>query len=117
MGCLLLAAVPVMATVDVLSFGAKGDGKTLCTTAIQAAIDHVGTQGGEVRFPSGTYLTGTLILKDNVTLYLERGAILLGTTRLEDYPPTPSRYVSHINRYTHSSLIYAEGVKNITISF
>ena len=39
MGCLLLAAVPVMATVDVLSFGAKGDGKTLCTTAIQAAID------------------------------------------------------------------------------
>lgn len=116
MGCLLLAAVPVMATVDVLSFGAKGDGKTLCTNAIQAAIDHVGTQGGEVRFPSGIYLTGTLILKDNVTLYLERGAILLGSTRLEDYPPTPSQYVSHINRYTHSSLIYAEGVKNITIA-
>lgn len=115
LGCLSLVAFPMMAAMDVLSFGAKGDGKTLCTHAIQAAIDKAGVQGGEVRFPSGTYLTGTLILKDNVTLNLERGAVLLGSTQLEDYPPTPSHYISHINRYTHSCLIYAEGVKNIAI--
>lgn len=113
--CLTFAISSTMAATDVLSFGAQGDGKTLCTAAIQAAIDETAERGGEVRFPSGTYLTGTLILKDNITLYLERGAVLLGSTHLKDYPPTPSRYVSHINRYTRSSLIYAEGVKNIAI--
>lgn len=104
-----------MGAVDVLSFGAKGDGKTLDTAAIQKAIDKAAERGGEVRLSTGTYLSGTLVLKDNVTLYLERGAVLLASTRLEDYPPTPSHYISHINRYTRSSLIYAEGVKNISI--
>lgn len=104
------------AAVDVLAFGAKGDGTTSDTAAIQAAIDHAAERGGEVRFPSGTYLSGTLILKDDVTLHLERGAVLLGSTRLEEYPPTPSHYVSHVNRYTHSSLLYAEGAKNIAIT-
>lgn len=115
-GCLSCVASFSMAAVDVLSFGAKGDGETLDTAAIQAAIDKAAEQGGEVRFSSGTYLSGTLVLKDNVTLYLERGAVLLGSTHLEDYPATPSHYISHINRYTHSSLIYAEGVKNISIT-
>lgn len=114
-GCFSCVASLSMGAVDVLSFGAKGDGKTLDTAAIQKAIDKAAERGGEVRFSTGTYLTGTLVLKDNVTLYLERGAVLLASTRLEDYPPTPSRYISHINRYTHSSLIYAEGVKNISI--
>lgn len=104
------------AAVDVRSFGAKGDGKTSDTAAIQAAIDRAAEQGGEVRFPAGTYLSGTLVLKDGVALHLEQGAVLLGSTRPEEYPPTPSRYVSHVNRYTHSSLIYAQGAKNIAIT-
>ena len=115
-GYLSCVASLSMGAVDVLSFGAKGDGKTLDTAAIQAAIDKASEQGGEVRFSSGTYLSGTLVLKDNVTLYLERGVVLLASTRLEDYPPTPSHYISHINRYTRSSLIYAEKVKNIAIT-
>lgn len=116
LSCFFLMTSPVRAFVNVLSMGAKGDGKTLCTAAIQAAIDKAGALGEEIRFPSGIYLTGTLILKDNITLYLERGAVLLGSACPADYPPTPSHYISHINRYTHSSLIYAEGVKNITIA-
>lgn len=57
---------------NVLDFGAKGDGKTLDTAAIQAAID----AGGEVYFPEGTYLSGTLYLKSGGGLNLAAGAVL-----------------------------------------
>ncbi len=72
---------------SVRDFGAEGDGKTLDTAAIQAAIDACTNQsGGKVYFPPGDYLTGTLQLKDNVTLHLETNARLLGSTSLADYP-------------------------------
>ena len=57
---------------NVLDFGAKGDGKTLDTAAIQAAID----AGGEVYFPKGTYISGTLYLKSGGGLNLAAGAVL-----------------------------------------
>ncbi len=72
---------------SVREFGAVGNGKTLDTAAIQAAIDACTNQsGGKVYFPPGDYLTGTLQLKDNVTLHLETNARLLGSTSLADYP-------------------------------
>jgi len=60
-----------MQTISVRDFGAKGDGITLDTGAIQAAIDAC-TQlgGGTVFLPPGNYLTGTITLKDNVTLHV-----------------------------------------------
>ena len=71
---------------SVRDFGAKGDGITLDTTAIQAAIDRcTELGGGTVYFPVGTYLTGTIQLKDNVTLLFAPQGKLLGSTRLEDY--------------------------------
>src|SRR5512146_15582 len=73
---------------SVRDFGAKGDGATLDAGAIQAAIDACTVMGGGiVFFPPGNYLTGTINLKDNVTLHVGPGAWLLGSTSLKDYPP------------------------------
>ena len=55
-------------------FGAKVDGATLDSPAINAAVDRAHVQGGGVVYLSpGSYLCGTVILKSNVTLYLEAG--------------------------------------------
>jgi Pectate lyase superfamily protein len=72
--------------VDVRSLGARGDGVTLDTTAIQEAIERCARAGaGQVRFPPGRYLSGTIHLRSHVTLYLEAGATLIGTTNLTNY--------------------------------
>jgi polygalacturonase len=71
---------------DVTTHGATGDGKTLNTLAINRAIEvcHA-AGGGTVYLPPGVYLSGTVVLKSNVTLYLETGATLLGSRNIEDY--------------------------------
>lgn len=65
---------------NILDFGAVGDGKTLCSASIQKAIDACSASGGGVVLvPEGTFLTGTLLLKDNVELHLAKNAILLAS--------------------------------------
>ena len=65
----------------VADFGAKPDGVTLNSARIQAAIDFASANGGgRVVFTPGNWVTGTIYVKDNVTLHLERGATLLGST-------------------------------------
>ena len=72
--------------VSVLETGAVGDSATKDTAAIQSAIDRVSAAGGgKVTVPSGTFVTGSLFLKDNVELHLERGAVLFGSPDPEDY--------------------------------
>ena len=67
-------------------FGAVADGATLNTLAIQKAIDACSQKGGGiVTFPAGRYLTGTIQLKDGVTLYLESKAVILGSANADDY--------------------------------
>ncbi len=85
--CLLMPAVVINAAeFDVTKYGAIGDGKTLNTTFIQKAIDDcTKSGGGKVVFPAGIYLSGTIELRDNVTLYLKKDARLLGTTDIEQY--------------------------------
>jgi len=71
---------------DVRHLGAKGDGRSLDTAALQGAIDAChAAGGGTVRVPSGTYLTQPIELRSFVTLHLEAGATILGSPRLEDY--------------------------------
>src|SRR4051812_3318444 len=83
---LLCTAFSSAADVSVKDFAAVGDGRELDTAAIQKAIDAASEKGGGVvRLPAGTYLVGTILLKDNVTLHLDEGATLLGTTDLSQY--------------------------------
>jgi hypothetical protein len=116
----LLAAAPLPAaelTVDPHDFGAVGDGKTLCTEAIQRAIDRCDAAGGgTVAFTPGVYLSGTVFLKSHVTLRLDANATLQGSARLADYPVTkPKKIESRTNVYNLRSLIYAEDLDAISI--
>ena len=71
---------------DVREFGAVGDGIVLNSRTIQHAIDYVHAGGGgRLVFYPGTYVTGSIYLKSNVTLHLEQGATLLGSTNPWDY--------------------------------
>ena len=67
-------------------FGIKSDGTTLNTRSIQKAIDHISAQGGgRLVFTVGRYLTGSIHLKDNVTLHLGEGAVIMGSVNPYDY--------------------------------
>jgi len=88
------SAAPIMAAKSVLDYGAKPDGKTINTQAIQRAIDDVFQAGGGLVYaPPGTFLIGGIELKSRVTLYLEAGCVLLGSKSIDDYVfhPGPSR--------------------------
>ncbi|MBI4977765.1 MAG: glycoside hydrolase family 28 protein [Spirochaetes bacterium] len=83
----IAAAVCVAAgRYDVTSYGAKGDSTTKDTIAIQKAVDDCASSGGgEVFFPKGRYLSGSIVLKSGVTLFISPDAVLLGSTELSDY--------------------------------
>ena len=88
--CLLAAQVLGATDYYATDFGAKADGLTLNTASIQAAIDYVSANGGgRIVFTPGKFVTGTLYLKDGVTLHLEQGATLLGSTNPWDYTKDP----------------------------
>ncbi|MDB5232711.1 MAG: glycoside hydrolase family 28 [Chitinophagaceae bacterium] len=97
---------------NVRDWGAKGDGTTLDTTAIQSAIDACfNDKGGTVLIPAGDFICGTVELKSNVTLHLSAQGRLLGSTKREDYsagkgvPPGNGNIV----------FLYAVNADNITI--
>jgi len=80
------AFVSMAADFDITKYGAVGDGKTLNTLFIQKAIDEcTKSGGGKVIFPAGIYLSGTIELKDNVTLHFNKDSRLLGSADLEHY--------------------------------
>ncbi|CAG5000240.1 hypothetical protein DYBT9275_02422 [Dyadobacter sp. CECT 9275] len=102
---------------SILDFGAVGDGKKLNTPAIQKTIDTCFKQGGgQVIIPSGTFLTGSVVLKSKVHLHLEEGAVLLASTYFKDFPKrvvrTPARYQKYLNR----SMVYAQGEQDISVT-
>lgn len=112
---------PVLAQVleseiNVRSLGARGDGSTLDTQAIQSAIDRCAKAGGgTVCLPPGRYLSGTIFLKSRVTVRITKGAVLVGSPKLEDYPPTTPAVRSYTDNYTDRSLIYGEDVDEIAL--
>jgi len=114
---LATAALPALGsprTFDVRDFGARGDGAAKDTAALQRAIDQcAATGGGTVYVPPGRYLTGTVVLKSNVTFHLEAGATLLGSTDLADYTPQPGPPLQGDANAKH--LLYARDAENVTL--
>lgn len=100
---------------NVRDFGALGDGKTVETKAIQKAIDACTKLGGIVLFPAGTYVSGTIYFKDNVTLHLQKGATILGSTNLSDYPENLPGYTFFRKGVIKRALIHGDGNENIAI--
>ena len=95
-------------------FGAVGDGVALDSHAINAAIDACNRAGGGMVYCSpGKYLSGTVELKSNVTLYLEAGAVILGSTNLKDYTAKPGPDPSSDAGRAH--LIFARDVENVSL--
>ncbi len=81
---------------SIADFGAVGDGAILNTGHIQAAIDQLATKGGgTLVVPQGVFLTGAIFLKPGVNLDLEAGAVLKGSTNVDDYPKTMTRVEGH----------------------
>jgi hypothetical protein len=105
---------------DVMSYGATGKGKQLDHPAINLAIDACNRAGGGVVcLPPGVYLSGTVELKSNVTLYLEAGATLLGSDKISDYARHPferESYSVKVGYLREQHLIYARGAENIGIA-
>ncbi len=101
-------------TWDAREFGAKADGTTVDTAAIQAAVDACAEAGGgTVVLRGGVFLSGTIRLRGYVTLRVENGATLLGSADIADYPSiTPKIPYLYRDRFT-KSLIYAEGQEHI----
>jgi polygalacturonase len=99
---------------DITAFGAVGDGKTMNTASIQKAIDACSEKGGgTVVIPAGTYLSGTVELKSNITLFVGEGAVLRGSASLDDYPFIPFH---HYELGETRSLLWAIGKSEIQIT-
>ncbi len=103
------------ASKSILEYGAKPDGRTLNTRAIQRAIDYVfRSGGGTVNVREGTFLTGRIELKARVTFNLQSGSTLLGSTSINDYnaehgsPSYPGNNPRH--------LIFAQDADDVTLT-
>jgi len=93
-------------------YGACGDGETLNTGALQAAVDACNQAGGgTVYVEPGRYRTGTITLKSGVTFYLEAGAVVFGSTEMKDYLPD-----AYCRTVTRGALFYGRNIENVTIA-
>lgn len=100
---------------EVRSFGAKGDGRSVDTAAFQAAIDACAKDGGTVLAPVGTYWLTPISLKSHVTLELAKGAVLVGSTDLSDYPNVGEIVYQGKAEKRPASLVSATGQSDVGI--
>jgi len=103
-------------------YGAKGDGATLNTVAIQKAVDACSKAGGgSVIIPCGRYVSGTIELRSNVCVHLEDGAVLLGSTDLDnDFRPDETmayqKFQDTSHSFFHHSLFFGEHLENVSFT-
>lgn len=120
---LLAAVIPVSADciVSVRDFGAKGDGVHIDSPAINAAIEHAAASGGgTVVLTPGTYLAYSVRLQSDVTLRIEKGAVLKAApvTETEGYDeaePNSSNFQDFGHSHWHNSLLWGENLHNVTL--
>lgn len=110
---LMTVSLPATAKVcNARSYGAKADGVTKDTQAIQAAIDDCAKAGGgTVKLSGGTFLSAPIVLKSNITLNLEKGTTLLGSPDHVDYPAK-----TEFRAPGSQSLVSATEAENIAIT-
>ncbi len=116
----LLAAADNPRYFDITKYGAAGDGKTLDSPAINKAIDAASAAGGgTVYIPAGTFLSGSIHLKSNISLYLDQGSTLLASDDPGAYDAAEPNQWDKLQDFGHShfhnSLIWGEGLENISI--
>ena len=105
------------AVFDVRDFGARADGITLCTGAIQKAMDACAAAGGgTVVLAGGRFLSGTIYLRSHATLHIEAGATLLGSTNIAHYPHNIPAIRSYTDGYVKQSLVAGEDLENIGVT-
>jgi polygalacturonase len=107
---------------DVRAFGAKGDGKTIDTPAINKAIETANANGGgTVLVPAGNYLSVSIHLRSNVALYLDQGATIVAADPKDGHkydPPEPNEFDAYQDfghSHWHNSLIWGENLENVSI--
>ncbi|MGA2148150.1 MAG: glycosyl hydrolase family 28 protein [Bryobacteraceae bacterium] len=108
------------AVFDVTAYGAKGDAKTENRQAINKAIEAAAAAGGgTVEFPAGTWISGSIRLRRNITLRLERGAVIEASSAASEYDPAEpnqwDKFQDFGHSHFHNSLIWGEGLENIAI--
>ncbi len=121
---LLVVGILLATPLDVISgdhlvtdYGAKGDGVTLNTRSIQKAIDACALEGGgRVVFGPGSFLSGTIVMKDHVELHVSKEALLLGSTNPGDYPEMVTAYRFYGDDWVKQSLIFGANLEDIAIS-
>jgi len=102
---------------NVADYGAVGNGTTLCTEAIQKAVDTCAAAGGgTVYIPAGRYLSGAIFLKSNVTLNISEGATLLASKHFEHFPPFKPGWRIQSDDTRVTSLITGHDLENIAIT-
>lgn len=101
---------------SVSNYGAVSNGETICTSAIQQAIDDAfNAGGGRVIFAKGVYMTGSIYVKSNVELHIGEGVELRGVVDENAYPEIWSR-VAGLEMYWPSALINICDQKNVKIT-
>ncbi len=113
--------LPTKRIFNIVDYGAIADGKTMNTEAIQATIDaaHKRKKGGQVLLPKGTFLSGSIEMKSNVDVYLDEGAVLLGSTNPDDYKAMDTEERPNSPKNDDNSqlaLVLANKVDNISLS-
>ncbi|TRX51588.1 glycoside hydrolase family 28 protein [Fulvivirga sp. M361] len=102
---------------NVMDFGARADGRTKDTKAVQAAVDACTENGGGlVLIPAGkTVVIGTIFMKDFVTLHIEGGAVLMGSPDIKDYAENTFRNQYKNEPHMDKCLIFAQDAKSFAI--
>ena len=99
---------------NLLDYVTDNSGKELQTTKLQTAIDKVSQKGGILFVPNGKYLTGTFVMRKNVTLYLQDGALIQGSGTLNDYNDNGDNKSGKVNA-GRGALIYFDRADNAKI--